>query len=56
VGSAIATKMDTITAQSKNIVLETGYTVGAPTFVKEGDIVKVDTRTGAYLERVTGKK
>ena len=32
--------------------LETGLTVQVPAFVKEGDRVRVDTNTGAYLERV----
>ncbi len=54
-GSSNVGKSDTITAQSKSVVLETGLTIGAPTFVKEGDILKVDTRTGTYVERVTRK-
>lgn len=45
----------TITAQMKEGKLETGATVGVPSFVKEGDIIKVDTRTGTYLERVGNK-
>jgi elongation factor P len=48
----IPLKSATITAQQKQSVLETGYTIGTPTFIKEGDIIKVDTRTGAYVERV----
>ncbi len=56
VRSAISTKTDTITAQNKTIVLETGHTIQVPTFVKEGDIIKVDTRTGTYVERVNPKK
>ncbi len=56
VRSTITTKADTITAQNKAAVLETGYTIGVPTFVKEGDILKVDTRTGTYVERVNTKK
>lgn len=55
VQSDITTKTDTITAQTKQAVLETGYTIGVPAFVKEGDILKVDTRTGTYVERVTRK-
>jgi elongation factor P len=38
---------------SKPIKLETGLTVNAPMFIKEGDIVRVDTRTGEYVERAT---
>lgn len=37
---------------TKAVELETGIEVQAPLFIKAGDKVKVDTRTGAYLERV----
>ena len=56
VESGVATKRGTITPQTKSAVLETGYTIAVPAFVKEGDIIKVDTRTGAYVERVGTKK
>ena len=52
VQTEISTKTATITPQNKQSVLETGYTIGTPTFIKEGDIIKVDTRTGQYVERV----
>jgi elongation factor P len=52
VKTGISTKSDTITSQNKMAELETGYQIGVPTFVKEGDIIKVDTRNGNYLERV----
>ncbi len=42
----------TITAQMKEGKLETGITVGVPAFIKEGDVIKVDTRDGSYIERV----
>jgi elongation factor P len=45
----------TITAQNKEGKLETGLTVGVPAFIKEGDTIKVDTRTGSYIERVGPK-
>ncbi len=46
-------KGDTVTGGSgKPATLETGAVVNVPFFVKEGEIVKVDTRTGEYLERV----
>ena len=35
----------------KTIVLETGITVQAPLFIKTGEKIKVDTRTGKYMER-----
>lgn len=56
VGSEIATKTATITPQNKAAVLETGYTIGVPSFIKEGNIIKVDTRSGNYVERVNIRK
>jgi elongation factor P len=35
----------------KSITLETGITVQAPLFIKTGEMIKVDTRTGKYMER-----
>jgi elongation factor P len=50
-------KSATITAQNKESVVETGYKVGTPSFIKVGDVIKIDTRTGNYVERVsTGNK
>jgi elongation factor P len=37
---------------TKPVKLETGLVVQAPMFIKEGDIVRVDTREGTYVERV----
>ncbi len=45
-------KGDTATAGNKPAKLETGITIQVPLFINEGDIIKVDTRTGSYLERV----
>jgi elongation factor P len=45
-------KGDTATGGNKPARLETGLTVQVPLFIKEGDTLKVDTRTAAYLERV----
>jgi elongation factor P len=56
VKGAASTKSDTITAQSKMVELETGGLLAVPAFVKEGDIVKVDTRTNTYVERVSTKR
>jgi elongation factor P len=56
VESEITTKTATITPQTKSATLETGFVIGVPAFVKEGDIIKVDTRTGTYVERVSTKK
>jgi elongation factor P len=44
-------KGDTAQGASKPARLETGLTVTVPLFVNEGDKVKVDTRSGQYLER-----
>ncbi len=56
VKSAATTKTDTVTAQNKIVVLETGATIAVPSFVKEGDVIKVDTRTSTYVERVSTKR
>ena len=53
---AASSKSDTVTAQLKMVELETGVTLAVPAFVKEGDIVKVDTRTSTYVERVSTKR
>lgn len=44
---------DTATAGNKPAKLETGITIQVPLFINNGDTVKVDTRTGEYLERVS---
>ena len=44
-------KGDTVSNVTKPATLQTGLVVKVPPFVKEGDKVKVDTRTGDYLER-----
>ena len=44
---------NTASGGSKPAKLETGITVQVPLFLNEGDIVKVDTRTGDYIERVS---
>lgn len=44
---------DTASGGGKPATLETGVTINVPLFLNEGDVVKVDTRTGTYLERVS---
>ena len=39
---------------SKSATLETGATVTVPLFINEGELLRIDTRTGEYLERVRG--
>jgi elongation factor P len=46
-------KGDTATAGTKPATLETGVTIQVPMFINEGDIIKVDTRSGSYLERAS---
>ncbi len=48
-------KGDTASGGNKPATLETGAVVQVPLFVKEGDILKIDTRDGSYIERVSGK-
>ncbi len=45
-------KGNTASAGGKPAKLETGITIQVPFFINTGDIIKVDTRTGEYLERV----
>ena len=47
-----AVKGDTQTNAMKPAVLETGAEIQVPMFVEEGERVKVDTRSGSYMERV----
>ena len=42
---------DTSTGGVKPAKMETGYVVKVPLFINEGDVLRIDTRTGAYLER-----
>jgi elongation factor P len=43
---------DTATGGTKPATLESGVTIQVPLFINEGDRVKVDTRTGSYIERL----
>jgi len=45
-------KGDTATGDTKPATLETGFDIQVPPFVNEGQLIKVDTRTKAYVERV----
>jgi elongation factor P len=48
-------KGNTVTGATKPAVLETGHSVNVPMHISEGDMLKVDTRTGEYIERVNSK-
>jgi elongation factor P len=45
-------KGNTASAGGKPAKMETGITIQVPFFINNGDVIKVDTRTGAYLERI----
>ena len=45
-------KGDTATGATKPCTVETGATLMVPLFVNQGDVIKIDTRTGEYLSRV----
>ena len=42
---------DTATGATKNATVETGAVIRVPLFINQGDMVRIDTRTGEYLER-----
>ena len=44
-------KGDTATAGTKLAKLETGFNIQVPLFINQGDVIKIDTRTGTYIER-----
>jgi len=46
-----ATRGNSATSHTKPATLETGITVQVPDYLEEGEIIKVDTRTGEYLSR-----
>ncbi|PYG87462.1 elongation factor P [Ruminiclostridium sufflavum DSM 19573] len=46
-------KGDTTTGATKPATVETGYVIKVPLFVNIGDVIRIDTRTNDYMERVT---
>ncbi len=52
VAAEVAVRGDTATGVTKKVKVETGISVQVPNFVKEGDTIRVDTRTGEYVTRV----
>ena len=44
-------KGDTASGGMKKAIMETGLQLNVPLFIKEGEILKIDTRTGEYVER-----
>jgi elongation factor P len=45
-------KGDTVSGATKPVKVQTGYTIQVPTFVGEGEKIRIDTRTGDYMTRV----
>lgn len=45
-------KGDSATSPTKTVVLETGAKINVPIFIKAGDVIKINTETGVYVERV----
>jgi len=45
-------KGDTASGSTKPVILETGYEIQVPPFIEEGEMVRIDTRTGEYVGRV----
>ncbi len=52
VEAAAGVKGDTATGATKLAKLETGGQVKVPLYIEEGTVIKIDTRTGAYVERI----
>ena len=50
--AAPAVKGNTVQGGTKQVVLETGLTLNVPMFVNEGDLVRLNTETGEYAERL----
>ncbi|OHA88309.1 MAG: hypothetical protein A2653_01035 [Candidatus Zambryskibacteria bacterium RIFCSPHIGHO2_01_FULL_43_25] len=48
-----AVRGNTAQGASKQVILETGVSINTPLFVKEGDIVRVNTETGEYTDRIS---
>ncbi len=51
-----AVKGNTVSGGSKQITLETGAVINGPLFIDEGEIIRINTETGEYVERVGEKK
>ena len=47
-----AVRGNTATGATKQVEMNTGLTLSVPLFIEEGEVLKVDTRTGQYVERV----
>jgi elongation factor P len=52
VTAEVAVRGDTATGVTKKVKVETGIEVQVPNFVKEGNVIRIDTRSGEYVTRV----
>ena len=50
--AAPAVKGNTVQGGLKLVTLETGLTINTPMFINEGDVLRINTDTGEYVERV----
>lgn len=50
--AAPAVKGNTVSGGTKSVVLETGAVIFVPLFINEGDVIRINTETGEYVERV----
>jgi elongation factor P len=48
-------KGDRVTGATKPAIMETGLSVNVPLHINEGDVLRIDTAEGAYVERVSQK-
>ena len=53
--AAAAVRGNTVQGGTKQVTLETGATVNVPMFIGEGDVIRINTETGEYVERVEKK-
>ena len=53
IGTEPGAKGDTVSQSFKPAVIETGAKIQVPIFINEGDVIKIDTRTGEYITRVS---
>jgi uncharacterized protein YggE len=51
IGLSVISEGDTATAGNKPAIMETGAKIMVPLFVNTGDKIRIDTRTGEYMER-----
>jgi elongation factor P len=51
--AAPAVRGDTVSGGSKQVTVESGATVQVPMFINEGDVLRINTETGEYVERVS---